>query len=66
VDLRIGFTGSTFGSVAERIRSLQTHPPIEKLPMSTAILSHVALALLLWNFTLRLDFSSAARRRRST
>jgi hypothetical protein len=33
---------------------LQTHPAIEKLPISTAILSHVALALLLWNFALRL------------
>jgi hypothetical protein len=33
---------------------LQTGPPTEKLPISTAILSHAALALLLWNFALRL------------
>jgi hypothetical protein len=33
---------------------LQTDPSIEKLPISTAILSHVVLALFLWNCALRL------------
>jgi hypothetical protein len=33
---------------------LRTHPLAEKLPLSTAALSNIALALLLWNMTLRL------------
>jgi len=33
---------------------LQTHPLEEKLPLSTAVLSNVALALLMWNMALRL------------
>jgi hypothetical protein len=33
---------------------LHTDPPIEKLPISTAILSHVVLALFLWNCAVRL------------
>jgi len=30
------------------------HPVEEKLPLSTAVLSNVALALLIWNMALRL------------
>ncbi len=33
---------------------LQTHPLEGKLPLSTAILSNVALVLMMWNFALRL------------
>jgi hypothetical protein len=32
----------------------QTHAPAEKLPLSTAMLSNVALVLLMWNLALRL------------
>ena len=33
---------------------METHPAEQKLPLSTAILSNIALALLMWNLALRL------------
>jgi hypothetical protein len=33
---------------------LPRHPLKEKLPLSTAVLSNVALVLLMWNMALRL------------
>jgi hypothetical protein len=33
---------------------MRGHPVEQKLPLSTAILSNIALALLMWNLALRL------------
>jgi hypothetical protein len=33
---------------------MQARPVEQKLPLSTAILSHIALGLLMWNLALRL------------
>jgi len=33
---------------------MHARPVVQKLPMSTAILSHVAFGLLMWNLALRL------------
>jgi hypothetical protein len=36
---------------------MRFHPAGEKLPLSTAILSNIALGLLMWNLALRLAFA---------
>jgi hypothetical protein len=51
---RSAFTGSKIGVAEEKIHMLQAHPFGEKLPLSTAMLSNVALVLLMWNLALRL------------
>ncbi len=33
---------------------MRAHPVEDKLPLSTAVLSNIALVLLMWNLTLRL------------
>jgi hypothetical protein len=33
---------------------MESHPIEQKLPLSTAILTNIALALLMWNLALRL------------
>ena len=46
---------------------MRAHPVEDKLPLSTAVLSNIALVLLMWNLTLRLallvgDWAASAAR----